>query len=190
MNLLKKLLSLCFGFFCMLIISAPRPSRVKPIYYPGDYTPPSNCVIYEIPEYKDKGTYTIRFDECGKVDKKGIYKFHFTINEKKIVRWDSNFYVYGVLVKGSHGSNLYKYNKHVRSGEYLCAPKSKIVSVSIIFCICPIKPTLTPQPTKTAIITPSSTTKKTETPEPTKTEIITPSCYSKNQPIRQNQQNK
>ena len=151
---MKKLLSIISIALVLTlnIISPVYAASVPAQTFPGndsnpmDYTPPEGCIHYEIPNSGNEGTYTATFNELGEVDPEGLYTFTVVVGSEegesytKILSWNSNFPIYGVIVKGGNAFNLYQYGTNVREDTNLVAPvnpsgnPADVSHVSIVIC--------------------------------------------------------
>jgi len=113
---------------------------------PNDYTPPSGCIHYEIPNSGTPGTYTVKFNSSGQVDPSGNCSFTVTVGKQsgqsytKVLSWSSNFPIYAVIVKGGNAFNLYQYPNTTREDTDLVSPNNAsgkpadVSHVSIVIC--------------------------------------------------------
>lgn len=115
---------------------------------PSEYTPPARFIHYEIPNSGTPGFHTVKLNSAGAVDPEGGYVFTVLIGEvgtetgetyTEVFSWSSNFPLYGVIVRGGDGFNLYPYNNDVHSDTNLAAPYNSsgqaagIFHVSIVY---------------------------------------------------------
>lgn len=127
---MRKAFCLCFGFFCIFILATPRIVKYEN-YYTGNakeqYSPPSGCALYIIPNSNKTGTITEKIS--GRIET----TISIVISSDNKISWSSNFPVRAIIVQSPQGYYLQEYVQEPMKGEFTPSGIDDLNYVAVVY---------------------------------------------------------